>query len=160
VEDEHRAEVYRKYADELTRFATGLVGPADAPDVVSAAMLACLWSPAWAQVRDPRPYLFRAVLNQARSAARSTRRRRGREQRSAELSSTSPVTARNLPTEAEPEVLRAVAALSVRQRAVIFLTYWADLAPADIGDLLGISDGSVRRHLARGRRTLREVLHD
>jgi DNA-directed RNA polymerase specialized sigma24 family protein len=32
-------EVYRKYADDLVRFATGLVGPTDAPDVVSEATL-------------------------------------------------------------------------------------------------------------------------
>ena len=51
--------------------------------------------------------------------------------------------------EFHPEVLHAVRSLSVRQRAVIVLTYWADLAPADVADRLGISEGSVRRHLAR-----------
>jgi DNA-directed RNA polymerase specialized sigma24 family protein len=35
-------EVYAKHAEELTRFATGLVGPADAADVASAAVLSCL----------------------------------------------------------------------------------------------------------------------
>jgi RNA polymerase sigma factor (sigma-70 family) len=56
------------------------------------------------------------------------------------------------------DVRIAVASLSVRQRAVIVLTYWADLDPCSVADWLGISEGSVRRHLARARARLREVL--
>jgi RNA polymerase sigma-70 factor (ECF subfamily) len=52
----------------------------------------------------------------------------------------------------------AVVALSVRQRAVIVLTYWADLDPRTVAERLGISEGSVRRHLARARAHLREAL--
>lgn len=144
---------YRKYADDLTRFATGLVGPADAADIVSSAMISCLWSPKWAAVRDPRAYLYRAVLNQARSMGRSEGRRRVREQRAY----AQPV---NHLAEPRPEVIDAVASLSVRQRAVVFLTYWADLRPVEVGELLGISDGSVRRHLSRARKNLRKVLDD
>jgi DNA-directed RNA polymerase specialized sigma24 family protein len=57
-----------------------------------------------------------------------------------------------------PEVRQAVARLSMRQRAVVVLTYWADLAPPAVAERLGISEGSVRRHLARARARLREVL--
>jgi RNA polymerase sigma factor (sigma-70 family) len=57
-----------------------------------------------------------------------------------------------------PEIRRAVAALSARQRAVIVLTYWADLDPRHVAERLGISEGSVRRHLARARAHLRKVL--
>jgi DNA-directed RNA polymerase specialized sigma24 family protein len=60
------AELYGKHAEELTRFATGLVGPQDAPDVVSAAVLACIFSKGWPRVENPRAYLFRGVLNEAR----------------------------------------------------------------------------------------------
>ena len=52
-------EAYRKYSDELIRFATGLVGPSDASDVVSNAIASCLGSQSWASVRDPRSYMFR-----------------------------------------------------------------------------------------------------
>jgi RNA polymerase sigma factor (sigma-70 family) len=55
-------------------------------------------------------------------------------------------------------VREAVGKLSVRQRAVIVLTYWADLDPPTVAERLGISEGSVRRHLARARAHLREVL--
>jgi DNA-directed RNA polymerase specialized sigma24 family protein len=38
-------EVYRKYADDLVRFAMGLVGSCDADDVVSGAILRAFSSP-------------------------------------------------------------------------------------------------------------------
>ncbi len=52
--------------------------------------------------------------------------------------------------------------LSVRQRAVIVLTYWEDLTPSSIAALMDINEGSVKRHLARGRSRLKEALrtHD
>ena len=64
------------------------------------------------------------------------------------------------PPEFRPEVRQAVDALSVRQRTVTVLTYWADLSPASIARILGMSEGSVRRHLAHARNRLREVLHE
>ena len=64
------------------------------------------------------------------------------------------------PPEYRPEVLAAVKGLSLRQRAVIVLTYWEQFTPDEIAEYLGISEGSVRRHLARARSKLRRVLHD
>jgi RNA polymerase sigma factor (sigma-70 family) len=146
-------DAYRKYSDELIRFATGLVGPSDASDVVSSAMASCIGSPSWDSVRDPRGYMFRCVLNQARQMRRSDVRRRAREIR-AMTPGASPA------ADPRPEVLAALAVLSIRQRAVIVLTYWDDLAPATVAARLGIGEGSVRRHLARARKQLRTVLHE
>jgi RNA polymerase sigma-70 factor (ECF subfamily) len=145
------AELYRKHADELTRFATGLVGPSHAADVVSEAVVKCLDSAQWSQVIEKRAYLYRCIYNEATRLHRATSRRRSREARVAHRV---PVD----PPELRPEVLSAVARLSIRQRAVIVLTYWNDLDPGAIATLLEISDGSVRRHLARGRSRLKEVL--
>ena len=64
------------------------------------------------------------------------------------------------PGELRPDVLEAVARLSMRQRAAVFLTYWSDLDPVAIAELLDVSEGSVRRHLARARANLRKVLDD
>jgi RNA polymerase sigma factor (sigma-70 family) len=145
-------EIYRKHAEDLTRFATGLVGPGDAADVVSEAVLSCFNSKKWSTVTAKRPYLYRSVYNKAAEFHRSSRRRRKREALVAqrELVET---------PEIRPEVLAAVLALSVRQRAVIVLTYWEDLDPATIADLLNIGEGSVKRHIARGRSRLKEVLN-
>jgi RNA polymerase sigma factor (sigma-70 family) len=149
--DQSDGELYRKHADDLTRFATGLVGPTHAADVVSQAVLGCIDSPGWARVVDKRSYLYRSVYNEAARFHRSAARRRAREERTAHRDAV------DLP-EVRPEVLAAVARLSIKQRAVIVLTYWDDLDPGAVGALLGITDGAVRRHLARGRSRLKEVL--
>ena len=91
------------------------------------------------------------MLNEARSHHRSVARRLQRESRAAEREGVG----RGTP---QPEVLQAVQRLSLRQRAVVFLTYWEDLGPASVAELLGISEGAVRRHLARARARLKEVL--
>jgi RNA polymerase sigma-70 factor (ECF subfamily) len=145
--------IYRKHAEELTRFATFLVGPDEAPDVVSSAVLRTLSSPGWSRVEHHRAYLFRAVLNEARMHHRSTARRHAREQRSARPEGVEEI-------DTLSDVLDMVGQLSPRQRAVLYLAYWDDLGPASIADVLGVSEGSVRRHLARGRAALRRMLDD
>jgi RNA polymerase sigma factor (sigma-70 family) len=142
---------YRKYSDELVRFATLLVGPADAADVMVDAVLRAFAAPAWPGVANRRAYLYRAVFTTASSWLRSEGRRRRREQHAAG----SPVTWTNEP---DPQVLDAVATLSPRQRAVVYLTYWEDLTPSAVAGLLNISEGAVRRHLARARTILRRSL--
>jgi RNA polymerase sigma-70 factor (ECF subfamily) len=93
------------------------------------------------------------VLNAARSRRRAELRRRVREARYAPPNIAEP-------EEIRPEVLEAIARLSVRQRAVVYLTYWDDLDQAAAAELLAISEGSVRRHLARARANLRRTLRD
>jgi DNA-directed RNA polymerase specialized sigma24 family protein len=55
--------IYRRLAPELIRFATALVGPGDAADVMSAAVVKALASPSWPDVTEHRPYLYRKVLH-------------------------------------------------------------------------------------------------
>lgn len=144
-------QVYRKHADELVRFATGLVGPFDAPDVVTDACLAAFGAPRWPEVENKRAYLYRSVLNTARSHHRSTLARRLREQRAA-----NPESVELHP--ADLDVLNAVNRLSLRQRAVVVLTYWDGLPTHEVAARLGVSEGSVKRHLSRARARLRELL--
>jgi RNA polymerase sigma factor (sigma-70 family) len=147
------AEAYRRYSGDLIRFATGIVGPGDAEDALSSAMVKVLRSPAWARVENHRSYLYRAVLNEARNEHRNRQRRWTKELRAAADDRT------YLP-EYRPEVLAAIKRLSVRQRAVVVLCYWEDLHLEEIASCLGISEGSVRRHLARARSKLRGILHE
>jgi len=145
------AEAYEKYASELVRFATGLVGPDDAPDVVADTFVKVLGSRSFEDLDEPKAYLYRTVLNEVRMRHRSTMRRRAREMRTADRDV-------SFDPEVRPEVLEAMSALSVRQRAVVVLTYWEDLTPPGVAERLAISEGTVRRHLARARSKLREVL--
>ena len=75
----HDAEIYRKYSDDLIRFASGLVGPSGAEDVVANAVLRAISSAQWKAVDNQRAYLYRSVLNEAHSQHRSTQRRLARE---------------------------------------------------------------------------------
>ena len=47
-------ELYASCARDLVAFSTTLVGPADAADVVSEAVLAILPAPVWREARDKR----------------------------------------------------------------------------------------------------------
>ena len=147
------AAVYASLAPELTRFASALVGPGDAADVLSAAVVKALAAPNWPTVENRRAYLYRAVFNAAQTHRRRRRLRVERGHREVVPPHW------DLPN-LHPEVRVAVRQLSVRQRAVIVLTYWADMDPAGVADHLGISDGAVRRHLARARSRLREALDE
>ena len=142
-----RSEVFERYGVELTRFATSLVGPSDAQDVVSDAMLRAMWSRGWDRVVNQRAYLYRSVLSQARMHHRSDVRRHMRETEAARVT----VPAVFMP---EFDVWDALDRLEVAERAVVFLVYWEDLTESQIAERLEISERTVRRRLTRARRTL------
>lgn len=147
-------EIYEKHADALTRYAMSLVGRDEAPDVVSKAVLASISSNRWSKVRNHKAYLYRAVLNQARKTHRDRQRRWSKELRAAARRR------EQYETEYRPEVLEAVMKLSPRQRAATFLTYWEGLSVPEVAERIGVSQGSVKRHLARARSRLRRSFYD
>jgi RNA polymerase sigma factor (sigma-70 family) len=149
-----RSEIYEKYSDQLIRFATGIVGPSDSRDVVSTAVVSVMWSANWTSVDHHRAYLYKAVLNEARRHLRNRDRRRA-----AELQAAGDSQVEWIP-EVRPDVLEAVARLTLSQRAIVFLAYWENMKPAEIARFLDLSDGTVHRQLARGEARLRRILND
>ncbi|WP_426572753.1 RNA polymerase sigma factor [Aquihabitans sp. McL0605] len=147
------AAIYALHASRLVALATALAGPSAADDVVAAAVVKVLASPHWPAVTNKGAYLTRAVVNEVRTSHRTALRRAARERRSLAGPAREPAEA-----DPVPEIMAALAALPVRQRAAVFLTYWADLTPGAVADELGISEGAVRKHLARARQTLRREL--
>ena len=145
------ARIYARHAPELVRYATVLVGPADADDLVAEAMIKAFAHPGWALVEHRRAYLYRAVLNEARQTERARTRRRRREERVAPSESMVSPTVR-------PEVLAAVQGLPPRQRAIVFFTYWQDRSVADIAAELDVTTRTVQRELADARAHLEERL--
>jgi RNA polymerase sigma-70 factor (sigma-E family) len=112
----------------------------------------------WRSLRDPEraaAYLRAATVNGCRSVVR----RRGTAHRAAPLLAV---------TEEGPDpavgvverraVLDGLAGLPERQREVLVLRYYADLSEAQIAEALGISQGAVKTHAARGLASLRPVL--
>jgi RNA polymerase sigma factor (sigma-70 family) len=146
-----RAEIYAKYASELARFATSLVGPTDAADVVSEAVVKAMWSPTWTSVVNPRSYLYQAVLNESRMHHRRTTRRRTHEMK---IASSDMVTV----SAVGVDVWVAMGSLNLPQRACVFLRYWEGMTTDEIAEELAMSTRSVRRQLARARTTLRRIL--
>lgn len=144
-------QIYRDHSQELTRYATGLVGPFDAPDVVTDACLKAFESRHWAEVTNHRAYLYRTVLSVANDHHRRTLSRRLREMKTAGRDYVAP-------SEVDFDVLAAIDRLSIQQRAAVFLTYWEDLTPDRVADRMGISSGTVKRHLARARKRLGDLL--
>ena len=143
--------LWRDHADELLRFATVLVGPNDAYDIVADAMLRVADRASDVTVTNKRAYLFRAVANRATDYHRSQRRRWQRD-----LAAVGPASTTQPDTFAD--VRRAVARLSLAQRAVIYFAYWEDLPERAIADLLQLSPGTVHHTLERARSVLRKAL--
>lgn len=147
-------ELWRLHARELTRYATLLVGVDDADDLVASVFARMSSGPT--EVDNVRAYLFRSVTNAAVDLRRSGTRRQRRELRDAVAAIVGDDGSRS--GGSDVDVRRAVARLSDRQRAVVYFAYWEDLGEKQIAELLGVSVGSVRRHLARARAHLRKAL--
>lgn len=153
-------ELYGKFSDRLVRFAATVVGAADAEDVMTDGVVGAMQSRQWPTVEDRVSYLYRSVLNAGRMHLRSAKRRRTREARSwSRDANVQGGAATSWIPEPAPEVRVAVASLSARQRAVVYLTYWEDLDEATTARRLGIGVGSVRRHLHRARANIGRQLH-
>ena len=144
---------YRQHVEAMLHFATVLVGPSDAADVVSDVVTTTLARRSLDGVADIRAYWLRSVANTAADRHRSASRRVLRERRTA---------GRGVQVdELDAEGARAILApLSVQQRAIVYLAYWHDRTPAEVATALGVSEGTVRKQLARSRARLREVLTD
>ena len=141
------ATIWREHRGELIRYATVLVGPDNAEDILSSVVERVLRRDGGlASLAEPRPYLFKAVLNESRHHLRT----QGRDAPWGNTIVTLP--------EVRPEVFDAVAGLPERQRAAVYLTYWRDLPVQEVAGLMGCRPGTVKRYLHLARRRLRGVL--
>lgn len=149
-------EAYKVFGRELLSFATTLVGPGDAQDVVSNALLRLISSEVWENAASQRAVLRRAVYFEGLSWVRSDQRRLVRETRWSFLE---PRGDRSIGAAfSDPEVASAMEVLSIQQRAVIYLTYWLDQSVSEVSATLGISDGATRKQLSRARSKLRKAM--
>ncbi len=143
------AAIWRKHKEELIRYATVLVGPANAEDVLSAVIERVLRRRgSLAELDDARPYLFKAVLNEGRNHHRRSSRPAGAWAQDCRV----------LPPDIRPDVVREVVRLPERQRAAVYLTYWRDLPVAEVASLMGCRPGTVKRYLHLARKRLEETL--
>jgi DNA-directed RNA polymerase specialized sigma24 family protein len=130
-------DLWREHSVALVQFATVLVGPADANDIVVESFLRSSSIIIGGTIEHPRGYLYRAVTNQAHDWRRSRERRWQRD-----LAAVGP--SQVGPPDTHIDVRRAVAALSLQQRAVVYLAYWEDQTEREIADSLSTATGFKR----------------
>ena len=158
--DDAVTHLYAAHYRSLVRLGTLLLrDTAAAEEVVQDAFVAM--HGAWGRLDDPDralAYLRRSVVNGARSALR----RREVAERHRPMPAPDAASAEHGAMVAleHQEVLRALRSLPIRQREVLVLRYYVDLAEADIADALGISRGAVKSHASRGMTALRHALED
>ena len=133
--------------------------PDDAEDVVQTALLRMHRAlPAYRGGARVGTWVYTLVRSAAIDLFRGRSRRQSRQERFAR---DQPAAAAGAPG-AEPELLALVRAaltgLPPRQRIVFDMADLQDYAPAEIAELLGMNPNTVRVHLLRARRTVRQRL--
>ena len=153
----------RDYSGLLYRVALSVLrNPAEAEDVVQDAFLRILQRRhSLAAVIDIRPWLVRIAWNLALD-----RVRRARPSQLDDLFAAGLVSA-DLPADQAlaaagqiKQVLRAMERLPKKERQALLLSAMDELSTAEIGDILGRSESSVRSLLFRARAHLRQRLED
>lgn len=142
-------DFYRAEYAGLVALATAVLGRrAGADDLVQDAMVEAYrrWS-RLGHYEAPRAWVRRVMVQRATKAARKQRNEADAQLRS--VRRRPPSTPQ--PFELDPGIREALAELPAQQRAAMALHYLEDLSVAHIAELLGVADGTVKAHLARGR---------
>ena len=144
----------------LVRYATVVAwDPHLAEDITQNVLVraSARWSRI-ARLNAPEMYVKRMVLNEFLSWRRRKAARLVPLDRAALDLLAAPAPDAFSPYDERDAMLRLIAALPARQRAVIALRFYEDLSIEQIADLLGCRTVTVRTHLARALATLRGAL--
>lgn len=149
--DPNRLEaLVRRHENTLYRTALAILGePQEAEDAVQDTFVKYLEkTPQCPDEARERAWLLRVTVNGCKTRLRSPWRRR-----TVALSQWLPA-----PEPEEAQVLEAVLSLPPRQRAAVYLFYVEGYRTAEIAQLTGEAEGTVRSHLSRARARLRDLL--
>jgi len=151
-------EIYSTHYRSLVRLAVLLVRDvATAEEVVQDSFVAM--HSAWRRLRDSDKalsYLRQSVVNRSRSVLRHR----------VVVDRNAPKPAPDMPSAEQgalsllerSAVIAALRTLPPRQREALVLKFYADLSEAQIAASMGISQGAVKSHTARGMASMRAVL--
>jgi RNA polymerase sigma-70 factor (sigma-E family) len=139
--------------DRLLRTAALLTGSrADGEDLLQSALERLLRN--WRRIDgDPESYVRRTLYNLATDGWRRQRVWR----RKAVLFEPAPAVDPGTAVDLRDAVVRVLAQLPPRQRAVLVLRYFEQLSEAETAETLGCSVGTVKSATARGLARLREI---
>jgi RNA polymerase sigma factor (sigma-70 family) len=137
------------HAAELHRFLVGSVGPIDAEDCLQETFMSAIRAyPRLKNGDNLRAWLYTIAQRKATDVVRRAARRPTRS-----LDGVDPAA----PAAADPEdgLWRSVQSLPGKQRAAIVQRFVLDLAYAEIGARMGISEAAARQNVSAGLRRLR-----
>ena len=143
------------HAAELHRFLTGLVGPAEAEDCLQETFMSALRAyPRLSHGQNLRAWLYTIAQRKATDLVRRRGRRPTRP-----LEGVDPAA----PPIGEPVddgLWQLVRQLPSKQRVAVTHRFVLDLAYADIGARMGISEEAARQNVSAGLRRLRREVTD
>jgi RNA polymerase sigma factor (sigma-70 family) len=143
------ASLVEAHAQELHRFLVGLVGPADAEDCLQETFMSALRAyPRLRHADHLRAWLYTIAQRKATDTVRRRARRPTRD-----LEGIEPVAP--VPPEPDDGLWHAVRSLPSKQRVAVVHRFALDLAYAEIGDRMGISEEAARQNVSAGLRRLR-----
>ncbi|MFE3451370.1 RNA polymerase sigma factor [Nonomuraea sp. NPDC059194] len=166
ADPEQFAELFDRYSGMLYRYVSRRLGPEPAEDLVGETFLVAFSKRHRydTSYTDARPWLF-GILTKLLS-----RHHRGEAARYRALLRVPQDGVAESPAErvasgvtaqaARPLLARALAALPARDRDVLLLVAWGDLAYEEVAQALSIPVGTVRSRLNRARRKVRAALGD
>jgi RNA polymerase sigma-70 factor (ECF subfamily) len=145
-------EIYNDLAPRLMRYATVLVGPSDAEDVVSTVVARAVSRPGGlSALEDAAAYLMKSVLNESKGFRRARARRR-----------TSPVAlvpdGAGRGPDSTVEVRQLIDELPARQRAAAYLVFFEENTAVEAARLLGTQPATVRRYVHIARQKIERAL--
>jgi RNA polymerase sigma-70 factor, ECF subfamily len=149
--------VFHNYYRRLVRSLTVACGNEDlAADVVQQAFVQ-LWAswPRISRYESPATWVARVAISRLRDHERSVRRLAAallRLERNRDPGRLGP--------SDHLDITAALARLPLRQRLAVVLYYLDDRSISQVASLMGVSEGTVNRHLFRAREALRSYLKE
>jgi RNA polymerase sigma factor (sigma-70 family) len=158
------AELFRRHAPAIQRYAARRLGPGAAEDIVAEVFLAAFRQRGRYQLSQPdaRPWLYGIATN----LIGRSRRAEIRQYRALARTGTDPVTEpftdqvdARVSAAGQVRVLAAaLARLPAGHRDALLLVAWADLSYEQAARSLGVPVGTVRSRLSRARAQIRRSL--
>lgn len=147
-----------RYTSPLLGFIRKFVPDVNIAEDLTQEVLVALWVKrhTYQPARAFRPWLFAIAVNRCRAYLRSLADHGGTLHDA--IGNQTPPEHRVFANERAVQIHAALARLPERQRVVVLLRVWEGLAYADIAEVVGVSEATVRSHMAHALKALRQEL--